>query len=227
MTEKKHPTLYDISLVVLGSFILTICAGLVVNAFSGKASNGPSGSTPSSPSGNEPSTQVPSPVSHKNGKSLATSSPSPSPIIVAPPMLPIFLSAAQLADTNAAEVGTGDIDIDKQDYPNSVWMCSDLELIANINCDNSSSPYWADYNVPAGYNYLSTTIGFSNDSPSDCDVVVQVFGDDTQLYNQEIYYGDSIPVTYQVSSYLRIRLQITPKVGMVCNIVFGNAEFTT
>lgn len=175
-----------------------------------------SGSDSSSSFVSSPSMSDASPVSP---------SPSQSTITVTPPRPPQYLAQVQFANTNTAEVGTGLKTIDKTTYPNSVWLCSDLELLANINCDSSSAPYWVDYNVPAGYSKFSATVGYSNHSPGNCDVIVQVFGDKTELYKHEIYYGDSIPVSYQVKKYLRIRLEIIPKKGMMCVTVFGSAEF--
>lgn len=144
-----------------------------------------------------------------------------------PARLPQYLAQAQFADTNTANVGTGQATIDKDSYPNSILLCSDLESISNINCDSDSSPYWVDYNVPAGYSHFAATIGYSNDSPGNCDVIVQVFGDEKELYDREMFYGNSVPVKYDVGNYQRIRLEIIPKQGMVCKTVFGNAEFTS
>lgn len=83
-----------------------------------------------------------------------------------------------------------------------------------------------DYNIPAGYTKFSATIGYSDSSPSDCDVTVRIFGDGTGLYSHEMHYGDSVPVSYQVAKYLRIRLEIIPTKGLVCDTVFGDAEFS-
>jgi hypothetical protein len=165
-----------------------------------------------------------------SGSSAATGSAAPistqSADTAPPPRLPQYLAQAQFGDTNAANVGTGQATIDKGSYLNSIWLCSDLEVIANINCDSDSSPSWVDYNVPAGYSHFAATIGYSNDSPSNCDVIVQIFGDGHQLYDREMFYGNSLPVRYDVGNYQRIRLEIKPKQGMMCNTVFGNAEFT-
>lgn len=154
--------------------------------------------------------------------------PESSTVILPKPNLPQFLADMQAVTTNGPGAEVGDKTIDKQEYPKSIWLCSDLELIANIYCDSDTgSTYWVDYNVPSGYGHFKATIGFSNNSPSDCDVTVEVLGDGaTTLYSGEIVYGDSIPIDRQIASYQRIRVQIMPEKGKVCDTVFGNAQYT-
>lgn len=224
MSAKENSRGWQIFLVVLGVLILGIPAGIIVNIVSNRGDTGSPSNSPAPPSS--------SPVRAANGSprpspgGTATPAAAQSTIIVPPPKPTKYLADVQFGDTNTANVGTGDVAIDKRDYPNSIWLCSDLELLANINCDSSKSPYWVDYNVPAGYSHFKTTIGFSTDSPSNCDVTAEIFGDGSGLYSKEISYGDSIPISRYVSKYLRIRLEIIPHKGIRCDTVFGNAEFT-
>ena len=165
---------------------------------------------------------VPSPAPSQ----AAVQVPSPVTDTAPPPKFPQYLAYINYADTNTANVGTGEGHIGKQVYPDTVYLCFDIENLSNINCDSSSAPYWVDYNVPAGYSDFSATLGYSDDSPSSCDAVVQIFGDGSQIYSRELYYGNVIPVSPAVGKYLRIRLEIIPKQGMNCVTDFGSAEFT-
>lgn len=230
MPDSGRSKIWDLTLVFIGGLVFAVIAGVIVHAITTNST-----SDNSANGGPAPSTSISSddshssrPAAHHNTTVPARPSPSPSQraVIVQPPKLPQYLSNAQFADTNTANVGTGSIGIDKQQYVNSIWVCSDLELVANINCDNASSPYWVDYNVPAGYGSFSATIGYSADSPSNCDATFEIFGDGNQLYSRQLYFGDSIPIHLRVGQYLRIRLQVVPYKGLVCNEVFGNAEFT-
>jgi hypothetical protein len=137
-----------------------------------------------------------------------------------------FLAGTSAVNASTDSFSSGDGVIDKRDYANSIWGCFDLREILD-NCDNSRSAVWEDYNVPAGYNYLEATIGFSDDSPSACDVTVQIFGDSTQLFNREIVFGDSIPVRFQITNYFRLRFQIIPVEGGGCTAGLGDAQFTS
>jgi NPCBM/NEW2 domain len=222
VVDRERSRLWDIFLVILGSLVLAIIAGVIVNAINGSSSTSAAGSQSKILTPTE-SIDSPSPTPSRSAQQPTSSVQK---TMTTPPVrTPQFLSDAQFGDTNTANVGTGDIGIGKQDYPSSVWLCSDLELLANINCQSKPSPYWVDYNIPGGYSSFKATIGFSTNSPSNCDVTVQIFGDGTELYSQEIYYGDSIPITRRVAKYLRIRLQIVPHKGLMCAAVFGNAEF--
>lgn len=223
MSDGGNSKSWQLFIALLTTLVLGIPAGIIVNIVSGSHD----ASSPGSPA---PSGTTPISRTHSTRKPALTPTPSvsQSAVIVKPPKPAQFLSDAQFGDTNTANVGTGDAAIDKQDYPSSVWLCSDLEVIANINCDSTKTPYWVDYNVPAGYSHFRTTLGFSADSPSDCDVTVQVISDGSKLlYARELFYGDSIPITRAVQQYLRIRLEIIPHKGLMCSTVFGNAEFTS
>ena len=163
----------------------------------------------------------------------ATDAPSPramptlgTPVEVSPSLQPQYLSDLGIVSTGgSASPQTGKSTIDGHSYPNSVYICSDMEAFPNIYCDSDGSSSWADFNIPAGYGIFQTTVGFSGRSPSNCDVTAKILVDGTEIFSRELHYGDSIPLKQSVSGKLRVRLEIVPVTGQVCNTVFGDAVY--
>lgn len=164
-----------------------------------------------------------SPASNPNSTS-ATPTPTSAAIVDSSANPPEFLSVDSAVDSTMGGFDSGSGVIGKVVYTDSIWGCFDTQTISGT-CANYAA--YEDYNIPAGYNYFQATAGLSNDSPSDCDAEVQLFGDGTKLFDHEIVFGDSISVRFRVSKYLRLRFQIIPTAGDDCNVGLGNAEFTS
>src|SRR5215469_7055591 len=168
--------------IIVGALVLASCLacsggnsntcisaqGGVTNCGSGSAVGGgrPSSQTFAAPSASQPAPST-----------------SQSTVIVSPVKEPQYLSDMQNTDGNA-NFDPGDMVIDKEDYADSVGICSQVKIIS-ASC-NWTGNWWIEYNVPAGYSSFKATIGFSNQSPSDCAVKVQISGDGESLYSHEI-----------------------------------------
>ena len=106
---------------------------------------------------------------------------------------PYLLSSSPAVDSDGATVNSGAATINQQDYLDSVYMCSEVQGIANINCARyRGEAVWADYNVPRGYSKCDSWVGFSGRTASDCDVVVEVLRQDgTKIFSQRMPTGDT------------------------------------
>lgn len=189
--------------------------------------------TPLSPN---PTTQTPS---SSGSSTLATSTPERSTFstteaepagtidVPPPPLEPQYLmKLGAIGQTNLI-VETGSFTVHKQTFANSIGLCSDLQNIPNIYCDGTTQKAWADFNVPANVTKFSATIGYSDRSPTDCVVKLDVviIGGDT-LFSETLNYGDYFPLTKAIpSSAGRLRVQITPNTGMRCVSILGDAAF--
>lgn len=139
---------------------------------------------------------------------------------------PHFLSDLDLVDSKGATVNTGKATINQDTYLDSVYMCSEIRGIANINCISTvGEAAWADYNVPANYTKFDSWIGFGGRSASDCDVLVEVLTQNRRIYSRQMRSGDVQHITADIADEFRVRLQIRPVDGGRCFAVFVNAQF--
>lgn len=130
MADSERSKLFDVSLVVLGSFVLAICAGLIVNALSGKSGSGSTPPanmntmsptpTPSGPADSPTATLSSGAISSSQPKGSSSASPATSPLsthvaIVAPVndpgFSPVWNGTTTIDDVgliiNSAGVSTG------------------------------------------------------------------------------------------------------------------------
>ncbi|MHB8510854.1 MAG: DnaJ domain-containing protein [Actinomycetota bacterium] len=158
----------------------------------------------------------------------ATPSETPTPEVPDQPTLPtsVYLSDGGAVDAKG-QFETGERHINGNSYPNSVWICSDLEYISNINCNSDQGvTSWVEYTLVNQYRQFKATVGLSDSSPSECNVHVDITVDGKTWFSRQLHVGDSIPVKLQTKGYFRIRLASTPTAGKVCDVVFGDARLT-
>jgi hypothetical protein len=75
---------------------------------------------------------------------------------------------------------------------------------------NSTVPRWTEYNLGRQWATLATTFTFDDDkSPADAKIRFRVLGDGAVLADQTLTFGQSAPVTVNVTGVLRIRFETT------------------
>jgi hypothetical protein len=225
-----RPKAAKVGHVVLALAVVAI-ASTVINVIAGNAGPRKNGQA-TGRSTNSPSAARN--AGHKKSKSHAAAPSShtssvPKPQVVAPPPKePKYLAdmgSVDLSGNVTAE--TGDPTLRGREYPDSVWLCFDLENLATAGCDDNTRPAWADYEVPAGYGTFRATVGFSGSSHSGCHGGAQIIDvvSKQSLFTHDFYIESAVPVTLKISGKSRLRLEVKPKEGTTCHMVFGSARY--
>jgi hypothetical protein len=137
-----------------------------------------------------------------------TSAPSPSstaPITTstAPPVTatvaPTYLADIKPVDYETYDgPDTGNTAVSGTNYTRSVFWRG-----------YSSSPATVEYDLGRKYSQLQGVVGLSDSADSKAQVVLQVFGDNVELFRTELGLGDAVPLDVAVTGVLRLRLQTT------------------
>lgn len=145
-----------------------------------------------------------------------------------PGTAPYLLSSSTAVDSSGVTIENGPATVGQRSYMDSVSVCTEVQSNAVIRCGRYvRQPVWAEYVVPAGYGKLDVWVGFSSESSSNCNAVVQVLRQDgTRMFKEQIRIGDPprhVVGDLQVTG--RLRLQLSSLTGGRCAAVFGNATF--
>ncbi|MFD0973767.1 protein kinase domain-containing protein [Plantactinospora endophytica] len=152
----------------------------------------------------------------------AAEGPSLTAPVVPPPPPVLYLSVTKRVQDSGDTMVFGPATILKTPYNRSIALCADGVLGSN-RCANNGEPTWVEYTVSAVYRRLTGTIGLSSEAPKNCRLSAQVLADDTELFNQELQFGEAHPLDYKIGYALRIRLQMHALAGNGrCDLVFGD-----
>ncbi|NYE48385.1 serine/threonine protein kinase [Spinactinospora alkalitolerans] len=92
-------------------------------------------------------------------------------------------------------------------------------LTGSTSCGNY--PDWSEYNLNRSWSTFTSTVGISDDSPSDSTVVFTVIADGEKVATQTAKLGEELQIEADVEGALRLRLEIEP--GADCDYGAGDA----
>lgn len=119
-----------------------------------------------------------------------------SEILVEVARTPVITQLADISPVgNDCSYDTGDVGIDGETFPNSVF--------------SNYSECGLEYNLGRDWQTLKATVGLSDDSSSAARYRFEVFGDGTSLFNEELVLGTTMEVDVPVEGVLRLRLVMT------------------
>jgi hypothetical protein len=127
--------------------------------------------------------------------SVTSESPSPtSTSITTSAAEPLYLS--DLSSLTGAPYN-GEADVNGEYFPRSVQVYL------------NPGPQEVEYDLGRDWQRLQATVGMRDDSASDAQVRIEMFGDNNLLYSHVFGLGQSEPVDVDVSNVLRLRLVAT------------------
>ena len=90
-------------------------------------------------------------------------------------------------------------------------------------------PQEVEYNLGRDWQRLQATVGIGDDSVSDAQVRIEMFGDNNPLYSQVLGLGQSEFVDVDVSNVLRLRLVATlaAEGGFPATAAWGDAQLVS
>ena len=89
--------------------------------------------------------------------------------------------------------------------------------------------FWIDYNLGRGYSTFSTTVGLSDDSPSDMVATYKVYVDGTNVASRSLTFGMARRLDLSVKNALRLRLFVNDSAPQCSNhdrVVWGSPSLT-
>ncbi|MEV4460828.1 NPCBM/NEW2 domain-containing protein [Microbispora sp. NPDC004025] len=82
----------------------------------------------------------------------------------------------------------------------------------------------AEYDLSRAWQTLKATVGVQDDAPADAKALVEVYGDDTLLYHNQLGLGEADTIRVSIGNVLRLKLKTTWISGdRVYSVVWGDA----
>ncbi|MEV4641174.1 hypothetical protein AB0J80_27910 [Actinoplanes sp. NPDC049548] len=147
-----------------------------------------------------------------------------SPVVV-PPASVLYLDEEDEVQSSGDTMSFGPTTILKESYQHSVALCAD-GIFGSNRCANNGNATWIEYNVPAGYRVLSGNVGLTSDAPASCRLSAQIMTDGTARFDRELQLGEAYPISFDVATSNRVRLQMHALDGEGrCDLAFANFRF--
>jgi hypothetical protein len=150
------------------------------------------------------------------------------PEIAKPPKPePVYLRDIPRTNPDEGIIQKGKATINGTTYLKSVYLCSELSSIPNINCNSDETETWSpEYAATPQARTFTTVIGLSDKSPGDCQVAVRVAVGGETVFSEQLTAGSQYPREWPAKPGTRVVLSVTPVASHGrCITVFADARF--